>query len=123
MCTLIVDNQPSGMGFLSLPDLTASADFPCRTANKSGERAPNERSEVIEWKHCERPGGLEAGNKSAKPPNEPRGGPKGDPVDLNDVDPNLANSRGIIWLPRSDEVEIVRSAIGGGEPPSESERL
>jgi hypothetical protein len=71
----------------------------------------------------ERPGGLEAGNKSAKPPNDPRGSPKGGAVNLNDVDPNLANSRGIIWLPRIDEVEIGRSAIGGGERPSESERL
>jgi hypothetical protein len=68
---------------------------------------------VIQWKHCERPGGLEARNKSVKPPNEPRCDPKGDHVDLNHVDPNLANSRGILWFQRQDEVEIGNSATSG----------
>ena len=45
------DNQQSGMKLVSLPDLTASTGFLCQTSNKSGERAPNERLEVIQWKH------------------------------------------------------------------------
>ena len=54
---------------------------------------------MIEWRTTyEGPGGLGGGEQIRETAQRAARRSEGDPVDLNDVDPNLANSRGIIWL-------------------------